>query len=349
MNKSSILLAGLLLLASCSKVNHLTETAENLDKNTASLSKNTKAVETTSGTMYEQFRSKESEEARARKFHEIVDDHGAKAERFGTKSNNAVVYYEAFEFQLWTGSLDFDTRAKREAMFEDASNEFTRRLTDLYDVINTKKMSPTADIEHNNDEFAFYALAVGMHFDHQYQKTQANKAGFGEKSFYDVVKHALTLEYKKQDMEAHEAILVQGINKEIMIELLKARVDMITALAVKNLTDKRKLSLFSAPTQAIKALLFKASFGHLGALDIPETFTENNKETNDRVIDLLDGAKKTKDFLASIGVTHQIEKNIRSVAQNLELAPKTEGDAKSLNLQAQQKQRISDLISGLLN
>jgi flagellar hook-basal body complex protein FliE len=349
MHKSSALLVGFLLLASCSKVNHLTDTANNLDKNTASLSKNTKSVDNTSGTMYEQFRSKESEEARARKFHEIVDGHAAKAERFGTKSNNAVVYYEAFEFQLWTGSLDFDTRSKREAMFEDAANEFTRRMCDLYDVINTKKMSPTADIEHNNEEFAFYALAVGMHFEHDYQKVQSNKSGFSGKSFYDVVKRALTLEYRKQDMEAHEAILVQGINKEIMIELLKARIDMITALAVKNLTDKRKLSLFHAPAQAIKALLFKASFGNLGQLDIPETFADNNKETNDRVIELLDGARKTKEFLKSIGVAHKLEKNIYSVMQNLELSPKTEGDAKALVVQGQQKQQITELINTLLN
>ena len=344
MNKSSALLLAGLLLVSCSKVDKAMNATTSLDKKTGALSDNTAAVKENAGTMYEQFRSKESEEARARKFAEIIDDKAPKASRFGTKSNNAVIYYEAMEFQLWTGSAEFDTAEKRQEMFEDASNEFTRRLCDLYDVINTKKMSPTKDIKGNNEEFAFYALAIGMHFEHGYQKAQSKDAGFKEITFYDIVKKALMADYKKQNMESHLGILVQGVNKEIMIELLKARVDMISALAVKNLTDKRKMTL----GQTLKAALFKASFGHLGGLDLPETFSKNNQQTNDRVIELLDGANKTKEFLASIGVAKTLDKNLRSVFQNIDL----EGDSQESSAfpkQASQRNNIQILINNLMN
>lgn len=331
------------LLSSCSKIKELDGRTQNMDDNTQKMSKTTENMaETTGGmkatttTMYNQVRAKEAEETRHRSFDAVENENN----QMGTKISNAAVYFMSFEFQLWTGTSSYDDQKFREDLFLDATNEFTRRMNDLYAHVNTKKMGPTNEGKSYNAEESFYALSAALHMNHRYQEQlHAKHPEIEIVSFYDIMKVALTKDFNHDsNILAHEEILLTGINKEVAVELLKARVDILSALSVKHLTDKREMTL----SQKIAALLFKVTGGSKGTIALPETYANANNSTKNTVETYLDGALKTKVFLKTIGIEKKVEKTIYSVLQNIKLVDKTkiESDAKAL--------KIKSLIDSLL-
>jgi hypothetical protein len=277
MKYSAVLIASLALSVSCSKVQKVEKNMDNMMQKTEQMSTTTGDMKETTTIMYQQIRSKEAEDTRNKKFIILKSEE----ENIGEKIAAAAVYFKSFEFQLWSAQKGFDNNEIREKLILDAVNEFTKRIADIYEKINVKKMSPTNDGKKHNSEQAFYALAATIHMNHSYQEELVDQnAEVKAISFYDIIKGALDKEYSREPMTEYEEVLVSGLNKEIMIELLKARVDMIAALGLKNLTDKRNMTL----GQKIKAAIFKVSGGKLGSIDLPETFSKSNQPTKKQTI-----------------------------------------------------------------
>lgn len=333
----------LFLVASCSKVKELDGRTKNMDDNTQKMSKTTdkmsnvtEGMKDTTTTMYRQVRAKEAEETRHRSFEAILDEKNG----MGTKISNAAVYFMSFEYQLWTGTSTGDNLEYREDLFLDAANEFTRKLNDIYPHINVDSMSPTSEGTSHNDEHSFYAIAAAMHMNHRYQE-KLNKL-YPEielVSFYDLAKKALTKDFNNDlEQPEFERILLTGTNKDILVDLLKARVDILSALAIKNLTDKSQMSL----GQKMKALLFKATGGKKGTIELPETYESANYATKETVETYLDGALKAKRFLKTIKIDKSLEKTVYSIMSNLKLTSpeKMKQDEKA--------QKLKSLISELL-
>jgi hypothetical protein len=333
--KSSILLMSLALLVSCSKVDKMEDKTTSMEKTTKSMSTTTDRLESTTATMYQQIRSKESEATRDTKFHEVLDEHV----EMGAKLTAAGVYFKSFEFQLWTSNPKFDSEAVRDLLFLDAVNEFSRRMVDLYDHVNLKKMSPIDSVKSRNENMAFYAIATTLHMNHNFQEVLLNKK---ETSFYDLMKGALLKDAKGEELKDYEEVLVAGINKEIMIELIKARVDMMAALGLKNLTDKRQMSL----GQKARALIFQTTGGKLGSIDLPETFDKDNNATKSAVETYLSGAMKARNFLTSIGVEKKLNKTINSALLNIDF---NETDAQAEEKTDSKKEEIKTILKSLLN
>lgn len=309
---SLVLLAVLTLSVSCSKVKDAENNMKSMKDTTTEMSKTTEKMEENTTVMYQQVRSKEAEDTRNKKF-EILND---KEADFGTRIAAAAVYFKSFEFQLWTGSGE-DTQHVREVLMLDAANEFTRRVCDTYKKINVKRLSPVKEGKGQADEHTFYALAATMHMTHHFQDGLVEKKPRVKKtSFYDIVKSALRKDDLGEPMADYEEVLVSGINKEIMTELIKARVDMLSALALKDLTDKRNMTI----GQKLKGLLFKVTAGNLGSIDLPETYPGANDATKNRVITYLDGALKARNFLGEIDVKKDLEKTIKSAFQKISLS-----------------------------
>lgn len=312
MKKSVVLLAVLSLSVSCSKVEKAEKNMDQMKNKTEQMSATTDEMKETTTVMYQQIRSKEAEDTRNKKF-EILT---SKDEGFGAKIAAAAVYFKSFEYQLWTAQKGFDDAHARDVMLLDAANEFTKRMCDLYEKINTRKMSPTKDGRAHRDEQAFYALAVTMHMNHHYQEELVDsKISVQGISFYDVIKKAIDKDGYGQSLTDYEEVLVSGINKEIMIELIKARVDMLSALALKNLTDKRDMTL----GQKVKGLLFKLSGGKLGSIDLPETYVKANEPTKKQTINYLEAAVKAKNFLDKQNIPKELEKTLKSAYSKIEL------------------------------
>lgn len=307
MKTSSVILACLVAISACSKVQELDKRTEKMEKSTEKVSTVTDEMKETTTVMYQQIRSKEAEDTRDEKFQILMN----KDADMGTRITAAAVFFKSLEFQLFTDNGTFDNKRTLNDYYLDAANEFTRRMCDLYDKINTKKMSPT---KKNKMEMSFYAIAASMHMNHTFQEGKAKSKKQDSVSMYDLIKKALVKDATGKTLKEHEEVLMNGINKEIMIELIKARVDILSALALKNLTDQRDMTL----GQKAKALIFKVTGGRLGSIDLPETYDKSNEATRIHTEIYLDGAVKARAFLKEIGVDMQLEKTLKSAFKGID-------------------------------
>ncbi|MGE3610556.1 MAG: hypothetical protein AB7I27_13280 [Bacteriovoracaceae bacterium] len=317
MNNSTLaVLATLTLFASCSKIKDFESKTNNMEKSTSAVSQTTQDMKDVTTTMYQQIRNKESEETRNRKFAILNDDEVDAGAKFAA----AAIYFKGFEFQLWTGT-GADNKDFLYELYLDAANEFTRRMVDMYEQVNLEKMSPTNSGRKHAMETSFYALAGSMHLNHPYQEDLARKLNIPTTSFYDLVKGALLKDHTNSEaLKPYEEVLTNGMYREIMIELVKARVDILSALALKNLTDKKEMSI----KQKAKALIFIITKGKLGEIDLPEVVDGSNHSTRIWTEKYLDGALKAKRFLKLIGVEKGLEKTLASAFSNLDFVEKAE-------------------------
>lgn len=307
--KTLILPVSLLaLLCSCSKIKKLEDNMDNMTNRTGQMSSTTDAMKETTAVMYQQVRSKEAEDTRNKKMTIIKDND----QHFGAKLAAAAVYFKSFEYQLWTGLSGYDNEKMKELLYLDAVNEFTKQLTDIYALVNVNKMSPTNDGKKFRMDQAFYSLSVTIHMNHHYQELKVpNKDN--RVSMLKMVKTALEKDSIGSHLLEHEEVLVAGLNKKMLIHLLGARVDMLSALALKNMTDKDNMNL----SQTVKGAIFKITGGKLGAINLPETLEGANTATLNQIETYLEEALNTKKFLAEIGVEKNLEKTLRSAYTHL--------------------------------
>lgn len=334
MKFSSVVIAGLLFTAACSKVEELDKRTQNMERSTEKVSTTTDEMKETTSVMYQQIRSKEAEDTRDEKFEILMN----KEADFGTRITAAGVYYKSMEFQLHTQNGDFDNNENLKEFYLDAANEFTRRMCDLYEKINVKKMSPT---KNDKMEMSFYALAVTMHMNHSFHDLVAKSKQEDAVSMYDLIKKAIRKDAEGKRLNEHEEILMAGINKEIMIELLRARVDILSALALKNLTDKRDMTL----GQKAKALLFKVTGGKYGDIVLPEVYDKSNEATKIYIEKYLDGAVKTKAFLAQYKLERPVEKTVKTALKNIDLSTDSQEEGKDFD---KHRETIQNHINDLL-
>lgn len=315
-------------LLACSKVKKLDDMAaatDNLEKQTTKMEKNTGNTD----VMYKQLRTKE---ARATRIQEL-DNLLKKSTLIESKITSACVYFKAMEYQLATEEELLHAPEVMRSLKDDAANDFIRVAGDLYSKIKLKNVDPTKDLEKHNHEAAFIALATTMHFNHHHQEEVARKNGLATVSIYDIMKSALRKDRRESLARANgsrspqvsyssfEQILISGVRKEIAIELIKARVDMLAAIALKFMTDKRDMDL----GQFLKGLTFKVSFGRRGGIDLPLTINDANSATKKTAFEALEGAVKAKRFLNNeLKVEKKLNKTLSSAYKHIQL--QTEGD-----------------------
>lgn len=338
MNRPVILLAILAFSVACSRVEKAEKTMTDMKQQTKEMSATTNDMNSTMESQYVQLRSGDTVVIRGLQFGKLE----GKEELFGARLAAASILFKSFEFQLWTGEGK-DSEHYKELLFDSAAREFTQHMSDIYSQIDLKKMSPTKDSAKNRMEQSFYALAATMHMNHDFQ--EITKSSTNKTSFFDLIKASLRKEILGNNAKAHEKLLVSNINKEIMIELIKARVDMLSALALKNLTDKRDMTL----GQKIKGALFKITGGSLGSIDIPEVFTKSNTATKDQTIEFLDGAKKARAFLQEIGVEKNLEKTLKSAFKKIDLDEDEDDSVEETKADTRKREQIKGLISSLLS
>jgi hypothetical protein len=225
-------------------------------------------------------------------------------------------------------------------MYRDAADEFQGRMYDLYRKIDVTDMSPLKEGKRNSDELAFYALAFTMDRNHYSQAELARqypKLKF--MTFQDIIKSVLRKEKAGAEVEKHEAILLSGINHEIIVELYRARVDILATVALRDLVDQRNMTIGNYS----KAAIFMATGGKLGSIEVPETYDTANKETKMNVIHFLKESLKAKEFLASLGIKHKMEKTLRSAFKSIDFNEKT-----GVTETDESKEEIRQLIKSLI-
>jgi hypothetical protein len=336
-SKFLIVTLSLSFITACSKVKEFENKTASMERTTKEMSSTTSEMKSTTTTMYQQIRSKEAEDTRSKKFEILLNEEA----HFGEKFVAAAVYFKSFEFQLWNANVSYEDVKNREELFLDAANEFTRKISDIYVEIDTQSMSPTKTSDRHNEEMAFYSIAATLHYLNSYQQDLVDKDSIKSTSFYDLIKTALLKDLNHEELDEHEIVLMSGINKEIMIELIKARIDILAALALKDLTDKRNMTT----GQKLKAFFFNISGGRIGTIDLPEVFENSNEATKITITTRLEAAMKARNFLKEIGVSKELEKTIRSAFSNLDLESSSQEVKKADD---NYKRNIRYLINNLL-
>ncbi len=292
MKTSLFLVISLALAVGCSK-----EVKKGQDKETA---QKLQEMQNTATAIYQ----KETNEDQTAHNHflTLMDE----SQDFGVKMLEASKYFLSMEFQLWAGSKTPNKFKTIEVMYDDAALDFTRRMVDLYKEINPKKISPNHEGKKNNEALAFYALAA----------TVSERSG--PVSFYDLIKRALIKDLNGKPLQRHEDTLVSSINKEIMVELIRARVDILANIALRDLTSSKDLSL----REKSESFLYNLSGGRWGKIELPETFDKANDATKNAILKNLEAAVAAKNFLLELGVKKPLNKKLKEIYSHIDFNEK---------------------------
>ena len=323
MKASSMVLACLMLTVSCSK--ELDKRTKSLEEKTTQMSESTTKMEEKVDILVDSNRSKNAANLRLTTFTHLLDE----KTDFDNKVADAEIFFKSFEYQELTFDEISTDRQLKDRLYEDAVNEFTNRISGIHKKINFKKLNPTSD-RLNNEEQAFYALAVTLH-----SKLQA-------KSMNDFIESAFIKSATYDYLETHENILLEGKNKTIIIDLLKARVDILSAMALDNITNRDKMGII----QKGKQFIFKLTRGYLGNIDLPETYELTNSSTKDLTVKYLNMALKTKKVLKDAGQEQKLDKNLASAFEHLNFNTSSKDEEKILV--DTKKETIKSLIRELV-
>jgi hypothetical protein len=218
----------------------------------------------------------------------------------------------------------------------DVLTEFTARLEEIYHRIDVRRMSPLGRGKKSDMEKGFYALSAKLDVG-----LLAEGRGARVVSFYSIMKTALVKEIRGEDFLPFEETLIVGPNKEMVLELIKARVDIFSAMALELLTDGRDMNL----TQRAKRSIFQITGGRYGGIDLPEVYSTANETTKKEIESLLNSAVEARDFLAQIGVTKDLERNLLSAFSHIDFQMPSGPNPVS---EEPAQVRIKDLIKRLL-
>jgi hypothetical protein len=139
---------------------------------------------------------------------------------------------------------------------------------------------------------------------------------------------------------------VNGPVRKAMIDFLKARVDILSALALSNLTTKKNLTV----VQTIKGGLFKISGGFFGNIDLPETYDPTDYVTNEFTVSYLSAAVDTRRLIQELNNGQEVvlEKTIKSAFEHISLPTKEDKNDTGVTIIDDVKEEIRVLINHLL-
>jgi hypothetical protein len=334
MKKLVSILMGTMLLVSCSKVKELDERTESMTKTTEEMSGTTEDMKKSTNTLLKLQRQYSTADLRTKQSSRL----DSKMTDMGDKLIAAKKMMLGYEYQLWNPSNEFDTIEYREHLLHDAVKEFMYKVSGLHDKLLEKNFWGKTKLERmsplnlkqdrkgrnkNNIEMIFYALGTSMHFNNVFQEKmieELNDSRMEEISMYDLVKTALIKDFENDQLTVAEQEVVTGEFRQAAIDLLKARYNMLIALAVKNLSTQKGMKF----GDKVNALIFKATKGGLGKLKLYSIFEESNLPTQKDINKKLEGAIKTRKVLYAIGENVKIDKNLKSVLSNLVIDETTE-------------------------
>lgn len=289
MKISAVLLLSLTLAASCTKEVKKVQ-------NQAMEEKINQVQEIAAATYHKE----NSEDASAYNHFTVVMD---ERQALGMKLIEASKYFRSMEFQRFSKPNTPKGFKTREQMYDEAAFDFTNRLASFKNKkMDADDMNPYDEGKKHNEETAFYALAATM------------DDKIGTVSFYELMKAALIKDSIGGNMDPHESKIVQGDNKKRMINLIKARVDILAAFALNDLADDTELSV----SQKFKQGIFKATGGRLGNIDLPETYDKVNGSTKNQILRHLELAVDAKHFLRELGIDKDLQKKMKKAYSNID-------------------------------
>ncbi len=239
---------------------------------------------------------------------------------FEMKVTEASKYLKGFEYQLWTGQR-YDTNQYLNVLKTDAINEFFRSTVEVFDdtSIVGAELNPIRISSGQKDkDLNVMALAVALHQVHSVQEqitVESNGTLAEAETMLSLLKSGLLKieKVKKGELDFSELLeheqAIYNYRKEALV-LLEARVDMFMVMTLAKIS-----SLKDGSIAGLSLAYFKKKFdSRYFQMEVGR-----QKEVNKYVAE----ARKTAEFLASIGIKVNKEAKVRRVLEKMTFPKKS--------------------------
>ncbi len=329
-----ILLLTLFQLISCSVKEQLDEMHDStvaMEQSTGEMGDTTNELNQATQNMLTLLRSKDSEDTRRGAFTQLGE-----AQSLVRKFELASVYYQSFEFQLWT-LTQTDRAASRDYFYKIAMEEFFTSITEYIDdySFDRKKIDPTTK---DNQEWNLYAFAISMHYVHENQyRSKRENSNFEIVSFYDLLAKGLkkSAAYDRGEigeLKEYEQLILR--NKDIALYLLQLRYNMFTTMALARLAKIDQASYWSNVGRYLTRW----------KLDLKKV----NRANQEEAIEYLNYAQTTRNLLKSVGDKPVLNKKIKRILKNMRIK-KISHTTESTNYLIDNRTELNHLVKALTN
>lgn len=313
----------------CSKADKVVEHTDQLVQETEEVAEKTEEVAQTTNYAVRIKRQNDSSTLRSRQFEIIMSDRTG----MGQKLSAAALYFKNFEYQLWNPKENsFDTLELRDELKREALTELYQKLGDVFNILLQKnfwgktrlqRMSPLElsqngkGINEHNIEMVFYALASMSHYNNiiQVKAVRENEDITSTESIYDLIRHSLSREKNGEHLNQSDDIMLAGDNRTISIELLRARFNILLALATKDMATTEGLSF----GRRFSRFWYGLTGGGLGSLAVRSSFQQTNLPTQKDINNKLSAALKVKHALEKAGHSVEPHEDLKSMLENIEI------------------------------
>ena len=322
-------LVALAFFTSCSKAEQAAENTKVIKEETKQVSQNTEKTSKDTSFHIKIQRQNDSATLRSRQFDILTANNTG----LGQKFSAAILMFKNFEYQLWNPDENsFDTIELRKELMADALREFYQKAGDIYRVLLQKNfwgnsrlenMSPLeldqdSDGENEkNHEMAFYALASMCHYNNiiQIRAIRAREDLQATSSIYDMIRHALLRDKNGAHLSVVDEVILSGDNKDVSIELLKARFNILLALATKDMATTEGLNFGNR----FSRFWYNLTGGGIGNLTVRSNFENRNLPTQKDINYKLSSALKARAALNRAGITVEPHEDIKSMLENIKI------------------------------
>lgn len=296
----------------------------------------TENMESTTGTMFLEIRSKESRDTRLKEITAMEA-----SDTFYNKTLSAAAYFKAFEYQLYTHNPKLENARYFKELRFAAIKEFMRQANHYLDKTPADEMSPTSKDESAQN---FMALAVAMHEVHDYQLKMVHEKGVEKLDMFKLIQRGLALRdaYNDYDINLSEddpRLLVLQ-NHDTAKALLQARVDMLSAMIVSRVSDINRdySNVFLGIPDLMNKLkkLYRRWDSNFAGLE---------RAKRDETLAWAREATRSQAIMNRLGEDYEMNKTLRKVFSNMRRTVTTDMGRQSGN----ESNEFDNLMEKLLN
>ena len=225
---------------------------------------------------------------------------------------HAGIYWQGFEFQAWSNTVVDDEFTKNN-FYADAVEEFCLTLDSNFSAagIDVKDLSKINPATKKGAELNILAFAVSADKVLMYQDYLARHIPtFKKVSFLDIIKNALLKEKAysngeilESELERFEHLTLRNAKK--LKYFLHVRYNMLTTIALARINGLDQAGL------AVQARYLLKSWN--------AKLYKKTRAEKEEIVEYLEMANVTKDFMTSLGEVTVVNKNINKILRNMKV------------------------------
>jgi hypothetical protein len=302
-------------LAGCGEVNRVNKGLDRIN----SMDEKTQKLSDASCELYDALRQGNTLDSRRRAIDNLLNNTKDEA----AKIAQGAEYFMGFEFQLWSNACQDQSDHKRDLLMALGVQEFLRQVQEFFP---DNDLSPDPSAQSNQKPYSdknltasLNALAATVHLLNPKQQIRAdNDPTFKTYSMLDILEEGLAMKAKINSGEIPYEQIPEHVKEVLMQEkyavaLLQARYNIAVAIAIDGISDIHN-GFFRQMMMYLKS--WTAQMDRPNAVQLHE-YQEYVKDS-----------AKIGAFLKSIGVTPEINNDLKKVINNMQYDPNQKSSEK---------------------